>query len=262
MLREVQARLQWIRMYLETQDAGVVCRRCGISYPTLRKWLRRYEAEGFEGLQSRSRRPHRFPLQKVTQAEQELILQLRRRNLGARRIQSELIRHAHLPLSLRTIHKVLTRCKALPLRRAPRKHRSRRYVRPIPGERIQMDVFKIRPGLYQYTSVDDCTRYCVLALYPRRTAKATLAFLEKVLEEMPFPIQRIQTDRGREFFATKVQQRLMDWGIKFRPIKPGAPHLNGKVERSQRTDWEEFYSTVDLNASDLSEQVQEWNGLT
>ena len=48
----------------------------------------------------------------------------------------------------------------------------------------------------------------------------------------------------------------MEYGIKFRPIKPASPHLNGKVERSQRTDIEEFYSTVDLKAPDLSAQLQ------
>ncbi len=57
---------------------------------------------------------------------------------------------------------------------------------------------------------------------------------------MPFAIQRIQTDRGKEFFAYSVQDRLMEWGIKFRPIKPGSSHLNGKVERTQRTDLDEF----------------------
>jgi hypothetical protein len=31
------------------------------------------------------------------------------------------------------------------------------------------------------------------------------------------------------------QERLMDWGIKFRPVKPGSPRLNGKVERSKRS---------------------------
>ena len=45
----------------------------------------------------------------------------------------------------------------------------------------------------------------VLALYPRRSAANTLLFLERVLEELPFPVQRIQTDRGREFFALAVQ---------------------------------------------------------
>jgi transposase InsO family protein len=51
-----------------------------------------------------------------------------------------------------------------------------------------------------------------------------------VLEQFPFAIQRIQTDRGLEFFAEKVQLKMMELGIKFRPNKPGSPHLNGKVE--------------------------------
>ena len=73
-----------------------------------------------------------------------------------------------------------------------------------------MDTTKIAPGIYQFTAVDDCSRYRVLGVYKRRTAANTLLFLERVIEEMSFPIQRIQTDRGREFFAIKVQEMMMD----------------------------------------------------
>ncbi|MBE9170811.1 hypothetical protein IQ238_25965 [Pleurocapsales cyanobacterium LEGE 06147] len=45
--------------------------------------------------------------------------------------------------------------------------------------------------------------------------------------------------------AYKVQRRLMVLKIKYRPTKPRSPHLNGKVERLQRTD-EEFYDLVDF----------------
>ena len=57
MREEIRRRLVWIKLYKQTGDAGLVCRRCGISRPTLRKWLKRYEAHGEEGLVSRSRRP-------------------------------------------------------------------------------------------------------------------------------------------------------------------------------------------------------------
>ena len=51
----------------------------------------------------------------------------------------------------------------------------------------------------------------------------------------------------------------MDNGIKFRPNKPGSPHLNGKVKRSQRTDKEGFYSTVNLDLVELkNETLPEW----
>jgi putative transposase len=98
-----------------------------------------------------------------------------------------------------------------------------------------MDTCKIRPGLYQYTAIDDCSRFQVLGVFPRRTATNTLAFLDRVAAGMPFPVQRVQTDRGQEFLAHEVQDRLRDPRIKFRPNRPRAPHLDGKVERVQRT---------------------------
>ncbi len=124
-----------------------------------------------------------------------------------------------------------------------------------------MDTCKIASGLYQYTAIDDCTRYQVLRLYSRRTAANTLLFLECVTEEMPFPIQRIQTDRGTEFTAYEVQDRLLEWGIKFRPVRPASPHLNGKVERVQSTDLVEFYSVIDMSNRTLEEldlPLAEW----
>jgi hypothetical protein len=36
--REERRRLSWIVAYRERPDAGAVCRRFGISRPTLRKW--------------------------------------------------------------------------------------------------------------------------------------------------------------------------------------------------------------------------------
>ncbi|MCT4697192.1 MAG: integrase core domain-containing protein [Candidatus Cardinium sp.] len=48
--------------------------------------------------------------------------------------------------------------------------------------------------------------------------------------------------------------------IKFRPIKPKSPHLNGKVERSQQTDKVEFYHLLNLKdaSSNLPKLLSEW----
>ena len=51
MERVLKQRLIWVRMYKEIKDADFVCRRCGISRPTLRKWLHRYRSQGLEGLE-------------------------------------------------------------------------------------------------------------------------------------------------------------------------------------------------------------------
>lgn len=247
-------------MYRKLGNAGTVCLRCVISRPTLRKWLKRYKERGFEGLKEKSRRPFCWPAQKVTPALETLILKLReQRKIGVKRIRTELRRLYGSGLSLATIHKVLKKNQVGSLPKYRRTSRAaKQYSRSVPGEQVQMDVCKIAPGLYQYTAVDDCTRYKVVALYPRRTAANSIKFLEKAMEEMPFPIQRIQTDRGQEFFAYCFQEQLMDWAIKFRPIRPRAPHLNGKVERAQRTALEEFWATVDRRAENLGDLLQEW----
>ena len=196
--REERRRLSWIVAYRERPDSGAVCRRFGVSRPTLRKWLRRYEAEGEVGLRALSRRPHHFPAQKVDEALQAAILDLRRaRRLGAKRLRNELHRLHGVRLSAATVHKVLVRhgLSVLPTRKRSR-HKPKRYNRPVPGDRLQMDTCKIRPGLYQFTAIDDCSRFLVAGVARRRNAKSTLAFLDQVLDEMPFSIQRIQTDRG------------------------------------------------------------------
>jgi transposase InsO family protein len=258
--REERVRLSWIEAYREFHDAGAVCRRFGISRPTLRKWLRRFEADGAPGLCSRSRAPHCSPSAKVGPEEETLILELRRtRRLGVKRLRHELRRLHGLQLSPATIHTILVRHALNVLRRRKRdRHKPRRYSRPVPGDRVQMDNCKIRPGLYQFTAVDDCSRYLVAGLARRRTAAATLAFLDQVVDEMPFAIQRVQTDRGTEFFAETVQRRLMAEAIRFRPVPPRSPHLNGKVERVQRTALEEFWFTVDPKAPDIADQLAEW----
>ena len=136
MYDEVKRRLTWIRLYEKTGNAWLVCRRCGISRPTLRKWLRRYAAEGMDGLASKSRRPHRSPKQKVFKEEEEWIVTLRRdRKLGARRIQHELRRLYACSLSLETIHKVLLRHPTPPVRRPKRPLVPKRYSMRLPGER-------------------------------------------------------------------------------------------------------------------------------
>ena len=56
--QEEKQRLGWVKLYEQTHNAGLTCRRCGISRPTLRKCWRQYQTQGEAGLQSMSRRPH------------------------------------------------------------------------------------------------------------------------------------------------------------------------------------------------------------
>jgi transposase InsO family protein len=255
-----KTRLSWIQLYEQTNDFGLVCRRCGISRPTLRKWWNRYKQGGLDGLQDRSRQRLTSQSPKVTDSWEKIILELRKsRNLGAKRIQAEMIRQHNFKLSTATISKTLSKNKVKPLLRLRTKQKPHRYNRPVPGDRVQIDTTKIANGIYQYTAIDDCTRFRVLGIYSKRTAQNSVHFLEeRMIEEFPFPIQRIQTDRGNEFFGLEFQLAMQRNCIKFRPNKPRSPHLNGKVERSQMTDKVEFYPTVNLTDEDLADQLETW----
>jgi len=117
MNREIQQRLVWVKLFEETNDAGLVCRRCGISRPTLRKWWKRYSEQGIDGLSSQSRRPLKSPNTKINAELEALILEMRSaRNFGARRLQTELMRLHGVSLSLASIHKVLSSHQVKPIK--------------------------------------------------------------------------------------------------------------------------------------------------
>jgi transposase len=213
--REAKQRLTWVKLYEETDNAGLVCRRCGVSRPTLRKWWRRYQADGVDRLTSRSRRPHSSPSQKVFAEQAQWIVELRtQRRYGARRIQNELQRQYGLHLATSTIQKHLRRLGINRLQRKRWRRKVKRYQKQVPGERVQVDTCKIAPGRVQFTAIDDCTRFLVIKVYPARTAENAIQFLDHIQEQTLFPIQRIQTDNGPESTSYRFQDELARRRIK------------------------------------------------
>jgi transposase InsO family protein len=68
----------------------------------------------------------------------------------------------------------------------------------------------------------------------------------------------VRTDRWHEFQAL-FDWHLADQGIRHVYIKPRTPQLNGKVERSHRTDEQEFYQLLSYTDDvDLERRVTEW----
>lgn len=114
------------------------------------------------GLNSQSKRPLKSPNTKINAELEALIFEMRSvRNLGTRRLQTELMRLHEISLSLETIHKVLSLHQVEPIKKFRRKVDYICYERPLLGDRVQQVTCKLGPGLYQYTSIDDGTRYRV-----------------------------------------------------------------------------------------------------
>lgn len=251
----------WNKCYEDLGSVSKAARKCGIPRSTLYRWINRYEAEGKESLQGRSKRPKKLAKQKITDQVEALIKSIRTEfKFGPQRIQTHLLRVHGLDLSAATIWRVLKKNEIPNLKKYRKHHEYTRYSRPIPGDRVQLDVTKVGPKCYQFTAIDDCTRMRALKLYPNKKAESTIDFLGYVLDTFQFPVQRIQTDWGTEFFNDLFQYELADHFIKFRPIKPRSPHLNGKVERSQFSDKSEFYATIPKKERniDLTPRLLQW----
>jgi len=237
----------------------------GVSPSTLWRWHKCYKAKGFEGL-LRNRIAKR---RRVTPEIEQDILELRRKcGYGHQRIALYLKRYLGIKISSSTVWNVLKKNNMPNLfitrYNKPAKCSVKRYQKDSPGETIQMDVkFVKNPQkhmrrFYQFTAIDDCTRFRVLRIYTRNNTQSAMDFLTQVRKAFPAAIRQIQTDNGAEF-ATDFTFFLDQQGIHHRHIRPRTPRLNGKVERSHRTDEQEFYSKQSFtDIEDLVGKLAEW----
>ncbi len=111
---------------------------------------------------------------------------------------------------------------------------------------------------YQFTAIDDATRIRALIIYQKHNQESANNFNDYVLDKFPFRIHTVRTGRGHEFQA-KFHWHVEDKGIRHAYIKPRSPQLNGKVERSHRTDQEEFYQLLKYTDDvDLNVKLAKW----
>ena len=259
--RRARARMAWFKRFEQIGNVSQVCRGFGVSRKTFYKWWPNYAKEGLAGLRDRSRRPRSHP-KTVPKGIAELILKLRHRSrYGPSRLAFYLERDYGVKLSVYGIYRVLVRAGEV----KPRKTRPRKkplyYQMLYPGQRVQVDVKympKIRLGNrpetyqeYQYTAIDDCTRLRFVNTYEELCPANSVGFARAMMDFFPFPIEEVQTDHGTEFtyiFMPHVQKHhpfeefLMEKGVRHKLIPVAMPKQNGKVERSHRTDDEEFYN--------------------
>jgi transposase InsO family protein len=192
-------------------------------------------------------------------------------HFGPAKIAMYLRRYHDIQISHSGVWRVLKRLdlNRLPAPQRYKRHdrRWKRYEKPLPGHRVQIDVKFIAPLAgsrrkhYQFTAIDDCTRLRVLRIYPQLNQKTAIQFADYVLERLPFRVELIQTDNGPEF-GSSFHWHVLDRGAGHVYVKPRTPLLNGKVERSHRIDAEEFYHLLDGvvidDAQVFNDKLQEW----
>jgi len=266
---ELRVRLKLVVLEL-APHLGVTktCREFKVPRSSFYRWKQKYEKAGRSGLYRERPVAYHHP-SKTSPEVVEKILALRAEyQFGALRIRYYLERYHGIKISESTVSRVLKAhgVNRLPKTASKRALHTKRYAKTVPGHHVQVDVkflqLKDRAGKtvkrYQYTAIDDATRIRALQIFPEHNQARAIQFMNYVIEKFPFRISTIRTDRGHEFQA-RFHWHVEDQGMRHVYIKPQTPQLNGKVERSHRTDQTEFYQLLTYTDDmDLNAKLKAW----
>lgn len=229
-----------------------LCKDFQISRKTGYKWIKRYIAEGFMGLENQSRAPLSHPNQ-LSEEVESLILQAKkaRSHWGPKKIIDWLTQeHSHIEWPARSTASDLLKRHGLV---QPRKKRIRTpaYTQPFELCTAPNDVWSIDykgnfilgdgQSCYPLTLTDNYSRFLLACdAFPSISGQDVRKTLIRLFREYGLP-KAIKSDNGSPFATRSLAglSRLSVWWIKLgiipERIKPGAPQENGRHERMHLT---------------------------
>ena len=231
----------------------------GMSRDRACEWWRRYQAEGIDGLEDRSSRPHRSPTRTKASTERRIVTLRRRRGLGPARIAG-IVRVPHS-----TVHRVLVRhgLNRLDQLDRPTRQPVRRMEMSRAGELVHLDVKKLgripkgggwrvhgrvaRPNNIQtkrraigyafvHSAVDAYSRLAYSEVLPDESGASAAGFWLRAntfFAAREVAVERVLTDNGGCYRARAFAEALGT--VVHSRTRPYQPATNGKVERFNRT---------------------------
>ncbi|MCR5636380.1 MAG: DDE-type integrase/transposase/recombinase [Clostridiales bacterium] len=246
-----------------------------ISRNAIYEWRHKYDGKSWKSLLDKSHRPHHHP-NEHTPEEKEMILKRYAYYKDDMIMLWDSLRKDGYKRSYTSLVRVVNKWIRPEIKkkqeRKPKPYQRAEY----PGQKVQVDV-KFVPSYcvvngqkyYQYTAVDECTRWTFREMYDEHSTYSSADFLKKLILNCPFPIREIQTDNGTEFTRALIsddgkpslfEELLEKCGIKYHRIRVATPRHNGKVERQHRTDEKRFYKKMKMyNLDDGRKQLAKYN---
>lgn len=279
---EVRRKVILFLLAFKLRNISLACQRLGYERSYFYFWFKRLKETNWDvsSLEKRSKRPNSHPKKTAQDIVDKVIFLRKQTNYGPERLQFHLKTGYGIELALSTIGHILKRENLIPLKRLKhRKKHLRRYQMPNPGDLVQMDVkylpYRIQgQQFYQYTAIDDCTRFRFAKIYEEHSVTNTEIFFKELLKSAPFKIKTIQTDNAVEFTYKFIsdpvclnkppKEHILDilcqqHKIQHKLIPKGQCEVNGKVERSHRIDEEEFYRLKTyISLKEIQNAFQQW----
>jgi transposase InsO family protein len=243
----VEHRYRAVLEVLEGAPVTQVARQYGASRQSVHNWLRRFQAEGVDGLVERSRRPNTSPTRLSAEIE-ALICELRRAypRWGPRRIAHELGQRGVAPAPGRTtVYRVLVRNGLVEPQKQAHRRSYKRWQRDAPMQLWQLDIMS---GIFLaggrecklVTGIDDNSRFIVIAqVVAEPSGRAVCQAFTDAMGRYGVPSE-VLTDNGKQFtgrftkpFPAEVlfERICRENGITSRLTKPRSPTTTGKIER-------------------------------
>lgn len=254
-----------------------ICREKEISRKNGYKWLSRYKEKGLEGLEDRSRKPHRCK-HATSAAIIRAIVEEKLKHLkwGPKKIRERLIRNGGqkgIP-STRTLSNILERHNLVRHRKKRPQHRSingeiERRVARHANEIWAVDFkgwFKTRDGKRcdPFTITDLYSRYIIACeLTVSQKYEDVRPIFEAVFKRYGLP-KRIRSDNGAPFSTqglghlSKLSVWWMTLGIEPERIEPGKPQQNGQHERMHKTLKEDVANKPAQNREAQQKVLDRW----
>ena len=256
--QEAHQRQRMMKHFERQRNASEVARLYHTSRKTVYKWYALWDGT-WKSLKDRSRAPHNSP-RKQSEEQLHLVKRLSKRHEWKDPLlayQEARDKYSY-PFSYGCFKHTANLLNDGKEKRSERRKNKPYQRAAYPGQKVQIDV-KFVPTecvtdgqkYYQYTAVDECTRWTYREMYAEHSTYSSYCFLKSLIEKTPFSIREVQTDNGTEFTnflrdkdsdkRTLFEQELEENGILYHRIKPATPRHNGKVERQHRIDQLRFY---------------------
>ena len=264
-----------VNKYIDNDyNASKTAVELGISSKTVKRWYKKAKQKsGLRPIKSinlkrKSTRPKTIHTKLTSSTKRDIVRLKKEKGVCARKIKYLL----KLDLHHNTIHRLL-KSKGLVdnygNHRRPRYQETRHmYLKNTKTVGyLQMDVKYITPELsglpwtcYEYAIIDIYSRYKDAVILNDLNMDCAISALLEIFPRLPFKPVFLQTDNGLEF-QSRFVNHVKALGMKHHFTHKSSPNENAVIERSFRTDEEEFFffrMKRPKNYDDLREQFAMW----